>query len=263
MEIITAIVALALVAGLIWYLSRKAGTRDDSHYADSIRKAAHSGDVIAQYKLATMCYEGKGTPQDSREAAQWYLKAAQQGHVEAQFTLGIIYERGDGVDKDDDKAYQWISQAAQQGHPRARTLLESDKWLLYLDEKAHSEEERPSQDKHASTSSGVTRQQVDEYIRKAQQGDVDAQYNLGVIYYHGEGVTRDFEEALSWFQKAAEQDDADAQYNLGFMYGRGEGVKKDQTLSMQWFKRAADQGHQGAREILEKMAERAIPGRKP
>jgi TPR repeat protein len=263
MEIIIAIVALALIAGLIWYLPRRASTRDDSHFADSIRKAAQSGDAIAQYKLAAMCYEGKGTQQDSCEAAQWYLKAAQQGHVDAQFTLGIMYERGDGVDRDDDKAYQWIAQAAQQGHPRARTLLESDKWLLYLDEQAHSGEERPNPDRPASTSSGVTREQVDEYIRKAEQGDVDAQYNLGVIFYHGEGMARDFQEALTWFQKAAEQDDADAQYNLGFMFGRGEGVKRDHAQSMQWFKRAADQGHQGAREILEKMADRVVPGRKP
>lgn len=259
MEVVIAIAVLCLIAAGIWYFSRRAQSGDDVHYADSIRKAAQSGDVIAQFKLAAMYYEGKGLQRNNEEAAKWYRKAAEQDHVEAQFLLGIMYERGDGVQRNDDLAYKWISLAAQQGHPRARTLLESDKWLLYLDAKT-PDKEGPGEP--GPQMPEVPREQVDEYLRKAGEGDVDAQYNLGIIYYHGEGVEKDFEQALSWFQKAAEQGDVDAQYNLGFMYGRGEGVKKDHGQSVQWFTRAAEQGHKGAREILDKMARKSMPGRK-
>jgi len=265
MEYVIAIVVLALIAAGIWYLTHRAQGGDDEHIIPGVTKAAQSGDVFAQYKLASMYYEGKGVPPNSAEAAKWYLKAAQQGHVEAQFILGIMYERGDGVDRNDDQAYQWISTAAQQGHPRARSLLESDKWLLYLDAKTpekNGPEEKADVPDAGGHTSEVTSEQVEEYIRKAEDGDVDAQYNLGVIYYHGEGVPRDFEKAYIWFRKAAEQDDADAQYNLGFMYGRGEGVQKDHTQSLQWFKRAADQGHSAAKAILEKMTRSTVPGRK-
>lgn len=86
---------------------------------------------------------------------------------------------------------------------------------------------------------------------------MDAQYNLGIIYYHGEGTAKDYQEALKWFHLAAEQNDADAQYNLGFMYGRGEGSPKNHRQSMEWFQKAASQGHTGAREILEKMFRKA------
>ena len=265
MEYMIAIVVLALIVAGIWYLSHRARGEEGEHIIPGVTKAAQSGDVFAQYKLASMYYEGKGVQPNSEEAAKWYLKAARQGHVEAQFILGIMHERGDGVDRDDDQAYQWISTAAQQGHPRARTLLESDKWLLYLDARTLDKDE-PEERVDAPDSGGntpeVTREQVDEYIRKAEEGDVDAQYNLGVIFYHGEGVARDFDQAYVWFRKAAEQDDADAQYNLGFMYGRGEGVQKDHAQSMQWFKRAADQGHKGAQAIIEKLTEKSVPGRK-
>ncbi len=265
MEYIIAIAVLALIAAGIWYLSHRARGEDGEHIVPGVAKAAQSGDVFAQYKLASMYYEGKGVQPNSEEAAKWYLKAARQGHVEAQFILGIMHERGDGVERNDDQAYQWISTAAQQGHPRARTLLESDKWLLYLDARTQDRDE-PGERTDAPDAGGdtpeVTREQVDEYIRKAEDGDIDAQYNLGVIFYHGEGVARDFDQAYTWFRKAAEQDDADAQYNLGFMYGRGEGVQKDQTQSMQWFKRAADQGHEGARAIIEKITKKSVPGRK-
>ncbi len=105
----------------------------------------------------------------------------------------------------------------------------------------------------------LSQEQIEDYIRRAGEGDVDAQYNLGIIYYHGEGVPRNYEDALLWFHRAAEQDDADAQYNLGLMYGKGEGVEKSRSHSVEWFSKAAGQGHAGATEILEKMMGRGEP----
>ena len=52
------------------------------------------------------------------------------------------------------------------------------------------------------------------YRRGAEQGDADAQFNLGVMYAEGEGVARDDAEARRWYRKAAEQGHADAQHNL-------------------------------------------------
>ena len=37
----------------------------------------------------------------------------------------------------------------------------------------------------------------------------------GLMYYNGEGVPQDYQEAVSWFRLAAEQGDASAQFNLG------------------------------------------------
>ncbi|KAB2645301.1 MAG: SEL1-like repeat protein, partial [Verrucomicrobia bacterium] len=40
---------------------------------------------------------------------------------------------------------------------------------------------------------------------KAKQGDADAQFNLGVCYESGNGVAKDYVEAVKWYRKAAEQ----------------------------------------------------------
>ncbi|WP_424339039.1 tetratricopeptide repeat protein, partial [Henriciella sp.] len=40
----------------------------------------------------------------------------------------------------------------------------------------------------------------------AEQGDAEAQYNLGVMYQNAEGVTRDDAEAVRWLRLAAEQE---------------------------------------------------------
>ena len=78
---------------------------------------------------------------------------------------------------------------------------------------------------------------------KAEQGDADAQNELGCMYHHGEGVIQDDSEAVKWFRLAVEQKHADAQFNLGAMYALGEGVTKDYTEAMKWYRLAAKQKH--------------------
>ncbi|MFQ5329466.1 MAG: hypothetical protein ACE5D4_05690 [Thermodesulfobacteriota bacterium] len=39
------------------------------------------------------------------------------------------------------------------------------------------------------------------------------------MYEKGEGIVRDYGEAVKWFRKAAEQGNALAQHNLWVMYG--------------------------------------------
>lgn len=251
MDLIVVLVFFICVVVLVWYLSRRAHARDDGHMVKTITRAASSGDVYAQFKLANMYFEGKGVEQNDAEAAKWFLEAARQDHAEAQFIIGTLYEKGDGVQKSDAHAYSWFVKAASQGHNRSKIMLDSDKWRQFKGRQEILHAEKDSQ--AGPRNQEVTPEMVEEYTLKAREGDVDAQYNLGIMYYHGEGIEADHKEALFWFLKAAEQDDPDAQYNLGFMYGKGEGVEKSQEQSMQWFMRAAQQGHKEAREILDKM----------
>jgi TPR repeat protein len=61
----------------------------------------------------------------------------------------------------------------------------------------------------------------------AEQGEVRAQNNLGVMYEKGQGVPQDYAVAMSWYRKAAEQGNATAQANLGAMYAHGRSVPQD------------------------------------
>ena len=80
----------------------------------------------------------------------------------------------------------------------------------------------------------------------ADKGEVEAQYNLGVMYDQGLGVTRDYAVAVSWFRKAADQGFAAAQLSLGVMYENGLGVPQDFTTAVSWYRRAAGQGNTAA-----------------
>lgn len=75
--------------------------------------------------------------------------------------------------------------------------------------------------------------------RIAESGNTDAQNDLGVLYYNGEGVAKDLAKAAEWYRKAAEKKHVRAQYNLGILYLD----KEDFVSAAYWFGMAAEQGH--------------------
>ena len=93
------------------------------------------------------------------------------------------------------------------------------------------------------------------WLPLAEQGDVEAQYNLGVMYYKGEGVSKDYKEAVKGYRLAAEKTYAGSQNNLGGMYYKGQGVPKDYALAHMWFNLSGSNGYKdavGNRNIVEK-----------
>jgi len=89
---------------------------------------------------------------------------------------------------------------------------------------------------------------------KAEKGDANAQLELGLMYYEGEGVPKDSAEAVTWYRKAADQGLGEAQNNLGGMYANGEGVPKDYVEAYKWFTVAAQGGFATAEENQRNLA---------
>ena len=80
------------------------------------------------------------------------------------------------------------------------------------------------------------------FKKSAEQGVALAQFNLGLMYYEGEGVAQNYVQAIYWFKKSAEQGYASAQYNLGVMHDKGQGVAQNNTQAIYWYKKSAEQG---------------------
>ncbi len=88
------------------------------------------------------------------------------------------------------------------------------------------------------------------FIKSAEQGYVNAQYNLGGIYRTGKGADKDYTKAIYWYTEAANQGDADAQNTLGIMYEYGEGVPKNYDKATMWLQKSANQGNELAKKNL-------------
>ena len=98
-----------------------------------------------------------------------------------------------------------------------------------------------------------------EFTPLAEQGDADAQSNLGLMYRRGQGVPQDYKTAVKWYRLAAEQGNALAQTNLGTMFFLGEGVIQDNVYAHMWWNIAASFGATLAVKNRDIVAKRMTP----
>ena len=80
------------------------------------------------------------------------------------------------------------------------------------------------------------------YRKAAEQGFVEAQFELALCYENGDGVPQDDAESITWYYKAAEQGHAIAQNNLGVHFHDGKGVNRNYAEALKWYYKAAEQG---------------------
>ncbi|MFT6620417.1 MAG: TPR repeat protein, partial [Limisphaerales bacterium] len=79
----------------------------------------------------------------------------------------------------------------------------------------------------------MAKAQIKNLFQQAQQGDPQAQYQLGYLHTRGEGVSLDYSIAADYLSKSSHGGNADAQFLLGALYQQGKGVAPD-------FKKAVD-----------------------
>ena len=151
----------------------------DTELFNLLLNLAQNGFADAQSFLALKLYKGKGIEQDKEKAVYWFTKAAMQGNNDAQYFLALCYENGDGVKPDIRKATIWYARAAEKGDACAEFAL----GRLFANGRAIS---------------------VHWYLSAAKKGFGPAQMRLGQRYENGDGVSKDKNKALEWYQKALE-----------------------------------------------------------
>ena len=87
----------------------------------------------------------------------------------------------------------------------------------------------------------------------AEQGDPEAQYQLGNMYANGEGVPQDYKEAVKWYRLSAEQGNASAQNNIYRL------AKNNVPEALQFCIQKAKQGDEKAKAILYDLAKKNVP----
>ena len=79
---------------------------------------------------------------------------------------------------------------------------------------------------------------------RADEGDPEAQFNLGLYYFQGLGGDRNYAEAAKLFRGAAEQGHVMAANNLGAMNMDGRGIPRNLPEAWFWFAVVAHRGDQ-------------------
>jgi TPR repeat protein len=149
---------------------------------------------------------------DYATALKIYRQLAERGDADAQTAIAKMYAEGRGVRFDPGEAAKWFRRASDQYN--ALTAYE------------RGEYERALQF----------------YRPLADQGQLMAQYMVGLMYANSQGVPLDYGEAMKWLRKAADQGEPKAQFNVGVLYFKGLGTARDPAEAAKWYRRAADQG---------------------
>lgn len=82
--------------------------------------------------------------------------------------------------------------------------------------------------------------------QKAELGKPKAQYELAQMYFVGNGIERNVDEAILWYKKVAEQGNVEAQYKLADIYFTGNGIDKNYKEAFNYYKQSAEKGYKNS-----------------
>lgn len=217
--------------------------------------AAETGDVDIMMFLATAFKENYFSPALSKYASKWCEKAAEAGNVDAMLSIGSFYRWGDGgVLIDIEKALYWYGKAAEAGNEDAIEFMKQ-----FGDGSSNNVLEM-------SAISGIggfgtkwykSRWMIEEWYKKAEEGDAEAQYELGRRLMPGTdygAFKRNTKESIKYYEMAAEQGVVDAMFNLANTYQYGwSDLEPDAEKEFYWRKKAADAEDAEAAYMVGKM----------
>ena len=192
-------------------------------------------------QLLVEWFIGSHQKKDATVAERCFREKAEAGDAAAQWWLGASYQYGVGAEKNHRQALHWYRLAARQGSQPAQDMLQ-----------ALSGQARERQ---------LEQQLEQQLLEQAEQGDAQAQYEVGRRFWNGDGVNQDHKQAADWFDRAARQGLAAAQCALGLCYERGDGVEQDMWQAAAWYQWAAQQDHAEAQLRLSECYEkgRGVP----
>lgn len=162
------------------------------------------------------------------EAATLLRPLVRQENVEALYLLARMYEQGDGVEKDLEEAKRLFRLAAEKGNEAAQQRLD-----IF--------------DAQGDDDSVV----IEWYLPSAEEGDTEAQYNLGFMYETGWGVQVNEKEAIRWYREAAEMQHDIAQLRLGMMLIVGVDGKQSIDEGLALLRRSAENGNRVAEALVQ------------
>ena len=76
-------------------------------------------------------------------------------------------------------------------------------------------------------------------IAQSEEGNPDAKFYLGSLYYIGRELKQDYAKAIDLFKEASERGNIAATFNLGIIYAKGRGVEIDEKKAFEYYKKAA------------------------
>jgi hypothetical protein len=152
------------------------------------------------------------------------------------YHLALLYATGKGVAQNDEVARGYLETAAKAGLLEAKAMLA--RWLI----------EGRGGNKDAERAFRMN-------LESAERGVALAMYAIAVQYHNGDGIEKNLNLALYWYDKASAAGMFLASANAGNMYKHGIGVDKDLHKALEYFKKGMESNMPECKRLYEETVE--------
>lgn len=218
------------------------GVQEDAEKAFNFYKIAAEApdDVDAAYSLAECYFKGYGTEQNLELAFNIYEEYCENSDEFAE-RCGDCFYNGWGTKRNKKKAIEAYSKASISVYPEDNLESKIIMRIIYKLVKLGS-------GIGESTLGSILQYQGNDkkafkfFARSAKHNDIDGIFELAKCYYHGKGITRNYNSAFLLFSKVFFMKKREAYSYLGECYEKGRGVKKDQVKAKYFYNIANQNG---------------------
>lgn len=209
-------------------------------YAGFLAMEATMADDKLCYRLGSMNMTGTGTEVDLEKSRYYFEKAVELGSVDALYGLGKLYLKPEFSEYDPEKAVEYLGQAAAKDNAFARYQLGK----LFCQGKLVQKD----------IARGLPLLE-----ELAEAGVTFAAYLASKVYLKEEGW-QDVQKAIRCFHMAADDGNSYAEYQLGKIYYFGNGIRADREKGLEYLNRSAAHGNVYAENLLRVIRQQHIRG---
>lgn len=237
-----------------WYTKGILLPKKEEKFYLLCNKFAKEGSASAQINIAKCYYEGKGVPQNPREAIRWLDSAITQGKNYAKvYKAKYLY---------DESKYSEVINLLKDSIDESRyhykgilnTIFGNLEDSYY---KKKFEHQRLLLLGASYQNMGITKESLYYYNILANKGNTLGQRELAKIYNKDKIDSSNLAKAISWFSKAADNDD---QFSNCFL-GDQAFAKNNFQLAEKYYLKAAQKGNTIAKRQLGKLLLKEMPYR--
>ena len=209
-------------------------------YAGFLAMEAAMADDKLCYRIGSMNMTGTGTEVDLEKSRYYFEKAVELGSADALYGLGKLYLKPEFSEYDPEKAVEYLEQAAAKDNAFARYQLGK----LFCQGKLVQKD----------IARGLPLLE-----ELAEAGVTSAAYIAGKVYLKEEGW-QDVQKAIRCFHMAAEDGNSYAEYQLGKIYYFGNGIRVDREKGLEYLAQSAAHGNMYAENLLRVIQQQHIRG---
>lgn len=197
------------------------------------KRAAEDNLPAAQYILSMMYKGGEGCEENLVKAYYWIEKAADNDYEDAYYIVGKSYLEGVVYNQNLERAYYYLNKGVLSEDPNcmeALALMYKEGLFVKKDEVKALELLNNAIDLGDDSlyykvakiyeEQGATKLAIQTYEEGHKVDQIKCTQRLGIIYYNGEGVSRDIDKAIKYMEIAARQKAPHAMYMLAIAYLR-------------------------------------------